>query len=236
MNYEELSAKQIIGLGENVHGGLETWYARMSIIRKLAKYRKVHILLEENNKLLKQKKYTKMYPHHNTPIFKRFHKMFKVTGVDNHPNSSKRNYYMARDIIRVIKSNSDVLYVFLAFDTHVSFYDQSMKPTWKSNIISYNEPKEVGAYLKEKYGHKYVSIGIVSKKGTTYARQSCVDCYSKIRYKNHMKIRQLTSKRFYSGTMGYKYVGYGPFKYCKYNTKWLDMFYIISKTTVNAWV
>jgi hypothetical protein len=241
--------KKIIGIGENVHGSKESWQIRFFILFLLVIHGKdIIIFLEENNDYLKsfknfEKNKENLFFQHNTLEFQEFYSFYRknIIGIDNHFDSKIRNKWMARDIIKNINHYSKTLknpiFVFLGFDSHISNYDISKNTTndkkWIPNESGYSEKKEVGAYLKDKFGDDYLSIGLISKGGITYGKESGDWNWKKIKFSNLSPIQRLKNNQFYfsNNTKNYKYAGLGPLYVDDMNTKWLDCFYIIPKST-----
>tara|TARA_B100001093_G_scaffold63783_1_gene53685 strand:+ start:7341 stop:8126 length:786 start_codon:yes stop_codon:yes gene_type:complete len=229
-----LLEKSIIGIGENNHGSNCFFEKRIEIINSLYQINNnIIIALEESNKNLQESNITELFPMHQSIVFMKFcifckNKKIPIVGIDNYTGDSgcMRNKYMANNILKLNKENPNKIIIFLAFNSHISKYNKSMKPNKESQLSGYNCRKDTGYYLHKELGTKYFSLAIIMKYGKTLGKKIGDYKYKTFSFSNTKNIQKI-SEGIYFKHKNLIYSGMGPFYYDKYETKWHDSFIII---------
>ena len=232
----DIKDKKIIGIGENLHGANFSFHIRKKIISSLHEFNKnIIICLEEDDKALRNWDTDNFFPMHKSKAFIDFYLFccknnITIIGIDDYETES-RNTSMYENIVNVSKKYPEHQLVFLAFDTHVSFYFDFTEK-WKPNIKSYDEREEVGYKLKEHFNDQYINIGLIVKTGKTIGKTN--NDHSKLEileFENTPEILDIKEGIYKSNNHELLYSGIGPYYYNGYNIKFLNYFWILNRTT-----
>ncbi len=229
---DDIKYKKIIGIGENLHGANFSFYIRKKIISSLYKLNKnIIICLEETDEALKNWDTDNFFPMHKSKAFIDFYnfcvkKNIIIIGIDDYEAES-RHTSMYKNIINVNKKYPKHQLVFLAFDTHVSFYFDFSK-----DIKSYDEREEVGYKLKQHFNDQYISIGLIVKTGKTIGKTNNDNSILvTLDFENTQKILDMNEGIYKSNNQDLFYSGAGPYYFNGYNVKFLDYFWVWDYTT-----
>ena len=232
----DIKDKKIICIGENLHGANFSFRIRKKIISSLHKLNKnIIICLEENDEALRNWDTDNFFPMHKSKAFLNFYNFcgknnIPIFGIDDYETES-RNTAMYKNIIKVSKKYPEHQLVFLAFDTHVSFYSDFSKD-WMPNYKSYEEREDVGYKLKEHFKDQYSSIGLILKTGKTIGKTD--DDHSilvTLDFENTKEILDINEGIYKSNNQDLLYSGAGPYYFNGYNVKFLDYFWVWDYTT-----
>jgi len=158
-----------------------------------------------------------------------------IIGIDDYETKS-RNTAMYKNIIAVSKKYPDHQLIFLAFDTHVSFYSDFSKD-WIPNDKSYDEREDVGYKLQKHFKDQYSSIGLIVKTGKTIGKTD--DDHSilvTLDFENTQEILDMGEGIYKSNNQDLLYSGAGPYYFNGYNVKFLDYFWVWDYTTPHKFV
>jgi hypothetical protein len=228
---DDIKNKKIIGLGENLHGANFSFRIRKKIISSLNKYNKnLIVCLEESNEALQKWDTDNFFPMHKSKVFIDFYifcaeNNIAIIGIDDYETES-RNTAMYKNIVNVSKKYPKHQLVFLAFDTHVSFYSD-FSEEWTPNNKSYDEREDVGYKLKQHFNDQYISIGLIVKTGKTIGKTD--DDHSilvTLDFENTQEILDMNEGIYKSNNQDLLYSGAGPYYFNGYNVKFLDYFWV----------
>jgi hypothetical protein len=232
----DIKNKKIIGLGENLHGANFSFRIRKKIISSLYKHNKnLIVCLEESNEALQKWDTDNFFPMHKSKAFIDFYifcaeNNIAIIGIDDYETES-RNTAMYENIVNVSKKYPKHQLVFLAFDTHVSFYSDFTEE-WRPNHKSYDEREDVGYKLKQHFNDQYISIGLIVKNGKTIGKTD--DDHSiliTLDFENTQEILDMNEGIYKSNNQDLLYSGAGPYYFNGYNVKFLDYFWVWDYTT-----
>jgi len=235
----DIKDKKIIGIGENLHGANFSFRIRKKIISSLHKLNKnIIICLEENDEALRNWDADILFPMHKSKAFLDFYRFcgennIPIIGIDDYETyeTGSRDTAMYQNIIAVSEKYPEHQLIFLAFDTHVSFYSDFSKD-WIPNKKSYDEREDVGYKLKEHFKDQYSSIGLIVKTGKTIGKTD--DDHSilvTLDFENTKEILDMNEGIYKTNNQDLLYSGAGPYYFNGYNVKFLDYFWVWDYTT-----
>jgi hypothetical protein len=232
---DNIKDKKIIGIGENLHGANFSFRIRKKIISSLYKHNKnIIICLEESDEALRKWDADNLFPMHKSKAFLDFYsfcdeKNIAIIGIDDYETDS-RNTAMYENIVKVSEKYPNYQLVFLAFDTHVSFYSD-FSEEWIPNDKSYGEREDVGYKLQKHFNDEYICVGLIVKTGKTIGKTD--DDHSilvTLDFKNTPEILDMNEGIYKSNNQDLLYSGAGPYYFNGYNVKFLDYFWVWNHT------